>query len=78
MPVSAARSGTGRRPPFGRGLAGGSTVAMIIAVVVGIPVYLLLVLVMVVVSFGVMYAMWRDICGEAPAAEAPRDDRIEL
>ena len=43
-----------------------------------IPVYIGMLLVVYVVMFGVMYFMWRDICGEAPAAEAPRDDRIEL
>ena len=42
------------------------------------PVYIGMLLVVYVVMFGVMYFMWRDICGEAPAAEAPRDDRIEL
>ena len=45
---------------------------------VGIPAYFACVVAMMVVMFGVMYFMWRDICGEAPAAEAPRDDRIEL
>ena len=47
-------------------------------VLIGIPLYLVLVVAMMVVMFGVMYFMWRDVCGEAPVADAPRDDRIEL
>ena len=42
------------------------------------PVYLGMLLVVYVVMFGTMYFMWRDVCGEAPAADAPRDDHIEL
>ena len=42
------------------------------------PVYLGMLLLVYVVMFGVMYYMWRDICGEQAAPEAPRDDRIEL
>jgi hypothetical protein len=46
--------------------------------VVGIPLYLGFLLAMFVVMFGVMYFVWRDICGEGEAPAAPADDRIEL
>lgn len=42
------------------------------------PVYVGMLLVIYVVMFGVMYFMWRDVCGDAPAPAAVRDDRIEL
>lgn len=43
-----------------------------------LPIYFGLVLVMYVVMFGVMYFMWRDICGE-PAANLPaRNDQLEV
>ncbi len=42
------------------------------------PVYIGMLLVVYVVMFGVMYFLWRDVCGDAPAADAPRDDHIEL
>lgn len=58
------------------GLAGGSTTAMIIAAVIGIPVYLLLVLAMIVISFGIMYAMWRDICGGGAGAGRVQDVHV--
>ena len=45
-------------------LAGTGPAAMAIGMVVGLPIYLLVALAMIVVSFGVMYAMWRDICGD--------------
>ena len=38
-------------------------VGMWVMFVIGVPVYIALVLVMYVVMFGVMYFMWRDICG---------------
>jgi hypothetical protein len=47
-------------------------------VLVGVPLYFAFLLAMMVVMFGVMYFVWRDICGDAPAPEAPADDRIEL
>lgn len=54
-------------------LLGGWVVAL-----VGIPLYIAFIVVMLVVTFGVMYFVWRDICGDEPAADAPRDDLIEL
>lgn len=43
------------------------------------PIYIGMLLVIYVVMFGVMYFMWRDICGDnAPVADAPRDDAIEV
>ena len=43
------------------------------------PIYLGMLLVVYVVMFGVMYFMWRDICGDTtPVADAPRDDAIEV
>jgi hypothetical protein len=39
------------------------------------PIYLGMLLVIYVVMFGVMYFMWRDICGDdTPLADTPRDD----
>lgn len=51
-------------------VAGGGGTATALGMLVGVPVYLLLVLAMVVVSFGVMYAMWRDICGDGVGPRA--------
>lgn len=59
-------------------LAGGSGIAMVIAVAIGLPVYLLLVLVMIVVSLGVMYAMWRDICGDGAAPGRDDGSRVAV
>lgn len=42
-------------------------------IVIGIPLYLLFVLVMVVVIFGVMYFLWRDVCD---GGAAPRNDAV--
>jgi hypothetical protein len=56
----------------------GGLVHKALAMVLVMPVYLGMLLVVYVVTFGVMYFMWRDICGEPPAPEAPRDDLIEL
>ena len=36
-----------------------------------LPIYLLLLLALYIVMFGIMYAMWRDICGQPPAPGAP-------
>ena len=44
-----------------------------IMVVIGVPLYLLFVLAMVVVMFGVMYFLWRDVSGEEAA---PRNDAV--
>lgn len=49
-----------------------------VAFVIGVPLYLALVMVMVVIAFGVMYFMWRDVCGDATAAPATTGDSLEL
>lgn len=49
-----------------------------IAVVLGVPLYLALLLVMIVVAFGVMYFMWRDVCGDAAPTAAQAADSLEL
>jgi hypothetical protein len=41
-----------------------------LAVVIGVPLYFAFLLAMVVVSFGVMYHLWRDVCGAGPVADA--------
>jgi hypothetical protein len=48
-----------------------------LAILLAIPLYLLAMLALYVVMFGVMYFMWRDICGDG-AAPAPRDDQVEV
>ena len=42
----------------------------VLAVAVFLPLYMAFVLVVYVVMFGVMYHLWRDIAGNAPAATA--------
>ena len=42
----------------------------VLAVAVFLPLYMAFVLVVYVVMFGVMYHLWRDIAGDAPAATA--------
>jgi hypothetical protein len=42
----------------------------VLALVVFLPLYMLFVLVLYVVMFGVMYHLWRDVAGDAPAAAA--------
>ena len=42
------------------------------------PIYIGMLLVIYVVMFGVMYFMWRDVCGDAPEPDAPRGDQIEV
>ena len=46
------------------GAAGGTGVMVALGVLVGVPLYLLFLVVMLVVSCGVMYFMWRDVCGD--------------
>ncbi|GGJ95983.1 hypothetical protein GCM10011394_00980 [Luteimonas terricola] len=43
-------------------LGAGSGMLLVLGIVIGVPVYLLLVVVMIVVSCGVMYSIWRDVC----------------
>jgi hypothetical protein len=49
-----------------------------IAFVLGVPLYVAIVLAMVVVSFGVMYHMWRDITGGGTAPPPLPADSVEL
>lgn len=42
-------------------------------VVVGVPLYIAVLIAVYVVMFGVMYSIWRDICGDEPA---PRNDAV--
>lgn len=56
----------------------GGLVHKALGVILLVPIYLGMLLAIYVVMFGVMYFMWRDVCGEPPAPEAPRDDLIEL
>jgi hypothetical protein len=46
----------------------GGLVHETLAVILLMPVYIGMLLVMYVVMFGVMYFMWRDVCGDAPPA----------
>jgi hypothetical protein len=56
----------------------GGLVHKVLGMLLIMPVYIGMLLVIYVVMFGVMYFMWRDICGDAPAIDVPRDDRIEV
>lgn len=42
-----------------------------LGVVLGVPLYLAFMLAVWVVSFGIAYHLWRDICGGADAAQVP-------
>lgn len=44
-----------------------------LAVVLGIPLYLLVLLGVYVVMFGAMYHLWRDVCGSDGVIEAPAE-----
>ena len=44
-----------------------------LAVVLGVPLYLLGMLAMYVVMLGAMYHLWRDVCGGSDAVAAPGD-----
>lgn len=55
----------------------GKLVGNWLLVLVGVPLYIAFVVGLMVVMFGVMYFMWRDICGGgAPVAKA-KNDQIE-
>ncbi|HWS77279.1 MAG TPA: hypothetical protein VN205_02770 [Thermomonas sp.] len=47
-------------------------------VLIGIPLYIALVVTMMVVMFGVMYYLWRDVCGDGQSPALPTHDQIEL
>lgn len=56
-------------------------IGMWIAFVLGIPLYLIAVVVALVVTFGIMYFMWREICGGAAPSlpqQALPDNQVEL
>jgi hypothetical protein len=42
----------------------GKLIAVWLAIVLLIPLYIALVLVMCTAVFGVMYYLWRDVCGD--------------
>lgn len=48
----------------------GKLLGMWFTVLIGVPLYLLLMLALCVVAFGVMYHLWRDVCGGAEPAPA--------
>ena len=51
-----------------------SFVHPVLGMLLMVPLYFALVLVMYVVMFGVMYYMWRDVCGgDSPAPASPAD-----
>lgn len=52
-------------------------VGMWLLVLIAIPLYFAFLLAMMVVMFGVMYYVWRDICGDGQAARAAHDGGIE-
>lgn len=59
----------------------GGLVHEALAFVLVLPVYLGMLLVLYVVMFGVMYFMWREICGGDVPAQAPQalpDNQVEL
>ena len=41
------------------------------------PVYLALLVAIYVIAFGVMYYMWRDICGDAAPVPAGSADQLQ-
>lgn len=49
-----------------------------IAILLAVPLYIAIVLALVVVSFGVMYHLWRDVTGGAVAAPGVPADSVEL
>ena len=59
----------------------GGLVHEVFAFVLLLPLYLAMLLVLYVVMFGVMYFMWRDVCGggsASPAAPAAAGNQVEL
>jgi hypothetical protein len=48
-----------------------------VAVLLVVPVYLALLVAIYVVAFGVMYYMWRDICGDAATPLASPADHLQ-
>lgn len=74
------------------GIAGMLALVVVLAIVGGLimlvsktlgtilllPIYFGMILVMYVVMFGVMYYMWRDICGSTPTDIPAHNDRVEV
>src|SRR3546814_2811548 len=56
----------------------GGLVHPVLAALLAAPVYFGALLVLYVVMFGVMYFMWRDVCGEGGDAPPLPPDRVEL
>jgi hypothetical protein len=56
----------------------GKAVGMWLAMLLAIPLYVAALLVMYVVMFGVMYFMWRDVCGDGADAAPARSDQLEV
>lgn len=56
----------------------GALVHPVLGMLLVAPVYLGMILLMYVVMFGVMYHMWRDICGEPVAPPPLPDNQVEL
>jgi len=55
----------------------GGLVHPALAVLLVTPVYLALLVAIYVVAFGVMYYMWRDICGDAASMPASPTDQLQ-
>ena len=56
----------------------GGLIHPVVAMVLVAPVYLFLMLAIYVIAFGVMYAMWRDICADEGDLPAVREDQLEV
>lgn len=56
----------------------GGLVHAVVAAILVVPVYLAVMLAVYVIAFGVMYFMWRDICGQGATAPTVRDDQLEV
>lgn len=58
----------------------GGMIHPVVAVVLIAPIYIGLMIAIYVISFGIMYYMWRDICGDGiPAAPVDaRDDHVAM
>ena len=55
----------------------GGLVHPVVAMLLVVPVYLALLVAIYVIAFGVMYYMWRDICGDAAPTPAVSADQLQ-
>ena len=55
----------------------GGLVHPVVAMLLVVPVYLALLVAIYVIAFGVMYYMWRDICGDAASTPAVSADQLQ-